>query len=401
MSGPSHAQPGAAAVAAAAVVGALLAAVRRRLWRMRFLAATRWAAWATAGLALAAAAVHGALRAVPVGALLAAMALVWLALLVRAARQRPDESACALWADQHLGGASAFTTWLETGPAASGPAASPAVRWLGAWTAARVPASLRQLAARRDGAQLARPLLAMATCSALAGVILTLPGVAPQLQVSSATRASAASAPTPLALGQRPEPAVRAEQISAALRAARPRDETAQGSGRAPAAGPAGADDGRPPALALALALAQTQAGSPPAGARAAHQSAAVSSTAATAAPAAGATQTAGSGGASQAGDSADKRADPGVARALRGTMAMQDRALGATRLSGQRQADFEQIASYDSDEQGANRGDTAPPRRVPAAAAATAPPATASMQLTPTETSYVQAWMKASPRRP
>ena len=395
MSGPSHAQPGAAAVAATAVVGALLAAVRRRLWRMRFLAATRWAAWATAGLALAAAAVHGALRAVPVGALLAAMALVWLALLVRAARQRPDESACALWADQHLGGASAFTTWLETGPAASGPAASPAVRWLGAWAAARVPASLRQLAARRDGAQLARPLLAMATCSALAGVILTLPGVVPQLQVSSATRASAASAPTPLALVQRPEPAVRAEQISAALRAARPRDETAQGSGRAPAAGPAGADDGRPPALA------QAQAGSPPAGARAAHQSAAVSSTAATAAPTAGATQTAGSGGASQAGDSADKRADPGVARALRGTMAMQDRALAATRLSGQRQADFEQIASFDSDEQGANRGDTAPPRRVPAAAAATAPPATASMQLTPTETSYVQAWMKASPRRP
>lgn len=395
MSGPSHAQPGAAAAAATAVVGALLAAVRRRLWRMRFLAATRWAAWATAGLALAAAAVHGALRAVPVGALLAAMALVWLALLVRAARQRPDESACALWADQHLGGASAFTTWLETGPAASGPAASPAVRWLGAWAAARVPASLRQLAARRDGAQLARPLLAMATCSALAGVILTLPGVVPQLQVSSATRASAASAPTPLALGQRPEPAVRAEQISAALRAARPRDETAQGSGRAPAAGPAGADDGRPPALA------QAQAGSPPAGARAAHQSAAVSSTAATAAPTAGATQTAGSGGASQAGDSADKRADPGVARALRGTMAMQDRALAATRLSGQRQADFEQIASFDSDEQGANRGDTAPPRRVPAAAAATAPPATASMQLTPTETSYVQAWMKASPRRP
>lgn len=395
MSGPSHAQPGAAAAAATAVVGALLAAVRRRLWRMRFLAATRWAAWATAGLALAAAAVHGALRAVPVGALLAAMALVWLALLVRAARQRPDESACALWADQHLGGASAFTTWLETGPAASGPAASPAVRWLGAWAAARVPASLRQLAARRDGAQLARPLLAMATCSALAGVILTLPGVVPQLQVSSATRASAASAPTPLALVQRPEPAVRAEQISAALRAARPRDETAQGSGRAPAAGPAGADDGRPPALA------QAQAGSPPAGARAAHQSAAVSSTAATAAPTAGATQTAGSGGASQAGDSADKRADPGVARALRGTMAMQDRALAATRLSGQRQADFEQIASFDSDEQGANRGDTAPPRRVPAAAAATAPPATASMQLTPTETSYVQAWMKASPRRP
>lgn len=395
MSGPSHAQPGAAAAAATAVVGALLAAVRRRLWRMRFLAATRWAAWATAGLALAAAAVHGALRAVPVGALLAAMALVWLALLVRAARQRPDESACALWADQHLGGASAFTTWLETGPAASGPAASPAVRWLGAWAAARVPASLRQLAARRDGAQLARPLLAMATCSALAGVILTLPGVVPQLQVSSATRASAASAPTPLALGQRPEPAVRAEQISAALRAARPRDETAQGSGRAPAAGPAGADDGRPPALA------QAQAGSPPAGARAAHQSAAVSSTAATAAPTAGATQTAGSGGASQAGDSADKRADPGVARALRGTMAMQDRALAATRLSGQRQADFEQIASFDSDEQGAHRGDTAPPRRVPAAAAATAPPATASMQLTPTETSYVQAWMKASPRRP
>ncbi len=395
MSRPNHAEPGAAAAATTVVVRALLAAVRRRLWRMRFLAATRWAAWATAGLALAAAAVHGALRAVPVGALLAAMALVWLALLVRAARQRPDESACALWADQHLGGASAFTTWLETGPAASGPAASPAVRWLGAWAAARVPASLRQLAARRDGAQLARPLLAMATCSALAGVILTLPGVVPQLQVSSATRASAASAPTPLALGQRPEPAVRAEQISAALRAARPRDETAQGSGRAPAAGPAGADDGRPPALA------QAQAGSPPAGARAAHQSAAVSSTAATAAPTAGATQTAGSGGASQAGDSADKRADPGVARALRGTMAMQDRALAATRLSGQRQADFEQIASYDSDEQGANRGDTAPPRRVPAAAAATAPPATASMQLTPTETSYVQAWMKASPRRP
>lgn len=217
---------------AAPGVPTLFSAVRRHLWRRQFAAALRAAAWVSAGGMLLAATVHGAGHALSLGAVWAAVGLIGFALLARAAWQRPADGACALWADQHLGGASAFTTLLDTGRVAPGSAPAPAVRWLQAWATARVPASLRELAARREPARLARPLLSLVVCSALATFVLTLPRPSPT-PPPPADRPAVAAAPAaarPLADGQ--EPTALAGEIAAALRAAPPRDTDSPGGGR-------------------------------------------------------------------------------------------------------------------------------------------------------------------------
>jgi hypothetical protein len=66
-------------------------------------------------------------------------------------------------------------------------------------------------------------------------------------------------------------------------------------------------------------------------------------------------------------------------------------------RASDARQADMNRLGAYD-DEQPA-RG-TAATRSDVSPAAATPPAATEATRLTATETSYVQAWMKAGERR-
>jgi len=96
------------------------------------------------------------------------------------------------------------------------------------------------------------------------------------------------------------------------------------------------------------------------------------------------------------AGNSLDRRADTGISRSPQGTIAVQGYELNARRRSDEMQAAMDQQGSYDE----------APPivgnttvRPAMALAAATPPTATAASSLTPTETSYVQAWMKASAR--
>jgi hypothetical protein len=111
-------------------------------------------------------------------------------------------------------------------------------------------------------------------------------------------------------------------------------------------------------------------------------------------APAPGAAQTAGAGAGRQAGDSRDERADVGVSRGLSEALPVQRSAASMPRPSTGRQADARQSARYD-DAQGVPGAAAA--RADLAAAAATPPPATDSTRLGPTETSYVQAWMKAS----
>ena len=60
-------------------------------------------------------------------------------------------------------------------------------------------------------------------------------------------------------------------------------------------------------------------------------------------------------------------------------------------------QADMTQLATYDDE---LTLPGAATMRSGSEVAAATPPPATESTRLTPTEASYVQAWMKASARR-
>ncbi len=381
---------------AASGVQALLSAVRRHLRLQQFAAAVGRAAWASAGLMLVAAAVHAAAYALPVGAVLSAIGLLWSALLARLAWRRPADGACALWADQHLGGASAFTTLLDTDRSLSARLPAPAVRRLQAWAQARVPASLRQLAARRDPTHLARPLLAMAVCSALAMLVLTLPGPLTTVQQPAAgpagARALAAAPEAAPRLADAPEPAALAREVAAALRAAPPLEAGSPGGGRSPAVGSARDDGADAPAMA--------QAGSAPAGARPADKTLPALADAAPPARAGGAAAVGGGGG-REAGDSADARARTSPSRALRGTMDVQGVALPATRRTGQRQADINQAASYESDDPRTAGRDAAAAGNPPAPAAATPPPATESMRLTPTQMSYVQAWMKASQQRP
>lgn len=372
-------------------VTTLLGAVRSRVWRGHFVEVARLALWGSAGLMLLAAAVHLAARPVAAGAILSALTLLWASMLAWAGSRRPTDPACALWADRHLGGASAFTTLLDIGQAQPGSANPPAVRWLEQWARARVPDSLRLLAERPQPARLTRALFSMGVCSALAALVLALPDAAPPAKhpVAGATVTGIAESATPD--GELPAQAALVNDIADALRSARSvrsRDAAERGqAGGAPAPGPGKTGEGgRPPTA---------QTGATPPGPRAgATQASSGSAAAAAATP--GATQATGTGSGREAGDSRDKRADVGVSRALRGTMRVTRSERGAGRVSADQRADMDQLATYDED----HTRPRATPMRVEASVAAATPPALPEpTPLSPTETSYVQAWLKASAR--
>lgn len=361
----------------------LLGAVRRRLWRGQFTAGVRRAFWSSAGLMLLAVAVHLAVRPVPAGVMLSALAALWAAMLAWAGWRRPTDGACALWADRQLGGACAFTTLLETGQRRPAAANDPAVQWLERWATARVPDGLRLLAEWHEPAQLSRPLVSAGVSAALATLVLTLPDLASAPQQRAAAPPAASIADRPLHTAEMPASVEVVNEIAGALRSAASREapELRAGS-QAPASGPVKTDDGD--------ALRNAPAGATPAGGRATGRDAAPG-TAVDAGPATG--TTAGSGSGRQAGDSRDNRADIGVSRALRGTMPVQRLDSSVRRSSAEKQADMERAADYD--DRLPTQGATAL-RTVPAAAAATPPAAAEVARLAPTEATYVQAWMKA-----
>ena len=78
---------------------------------------------------LLAAAVHLTTRPLRVDSVLLAVVALWTAMMARAALRRPSDSACALWADRHLGGESAFGTLLEMRDGKGAPNTS-ALQWL-------------------------------------------------------------------------------------------------------------------------------------------------------------------------------------------------------------------------------------------------------------------------------
>lgn len=375
---------------AAPSILALLAAVRRRLWCGQFVAAVRSAAWASAGWLLLAVAVQLTAGRVPPGTVAWPLAALWACAAVWALWRRPANPACALWADRHLGGASAFTTWLELRNGMPGSASVPALRSLEAWATAQVPRSLQRLAERRDAPDLARPLGALGVCAVLAGAVLALPSLAP-VPPSPATAAAAADAgDRPSALAQDPAAADLASEIASALRPQDPADSTgrleggpaqAAGSGRSDdgAVPPAGPSDPAPPAeRSAAEARPDGRSVDAPAPAHA--------------------TQAPGTGAGRDAGDGRDERADVGVSRAPRSALAVQRWSGGVLRPSPERQADLHQPGTYD--EQDSMRAGAVPGSAF-APPAATPPPAQPATRMTPSEANYVQAWMKANaPRR-
>jgi hypothetical protein len=372
---------------AEATVQSLQSAVRRRLWQGQFVAAARRALWGSAVLMLLAAVVHMAARRVHVDAVLSALVALWAMTLAWAGLRRPSDLVCALWADRHLGGASAFSTLLEMreGKAVSN---DQAMRWLERWTEAKVPHSLLLLGGRHESARLSKPLLAMLVCTALATIVLTLPGTVPSAPQEPASP-SATAADRLLPDAERPASADLVGALASALRSADSRRASdRRDDSLAPAATPGRSDAGTESRVA--------QTGTAPQGELAAS-GAPASGAASEAAPTAGAKPTTSAGSGRDAGDSRDERADTGVSRVPQSTMQAQRRESSGRRPSPERHADPDQLATFD-EEPPMHRMTTA--REVPNPAAATPPPATDAAPLTPTKAAYVYAWMKASRQR-
>jgi len=374
-------------------VRTVLDRVRAHLWREQWRRAVRRAGWLSAATMLLAAAVHLVVMPVAVDAVLWMLSVEWTVLLASVASRRPRDAECALWIDRHLGGASAFTTWLEPTPNPQTPAHAQALRWLERWATAKVPAVLASLREQRPSVRVARSFVAMAVCSALALFVLSLVDTVPKDNRHSDMAINATSRDKSTPSTEAPVATQLAGEIASALRstesANRPRRT---GAGDAPSAGAPRADDrsGSP-----AKSSAPTQlAPDAPIAQRDSRSRAADDASVDPSDPARrGRSAAAGSG--RQAGASPDTRADIGVSRPATGTIAQPRSASTAGSASTERQADMEQAAGFDE-----TVSTPAEARSSGIAAAAATPPrAVAGTRLTPIETSYVQAWMKATGR--
>ena len=167
--------------------------MRRHLWRQRAGDAVRVALWSTAALLLAAVALHLATRRVPAQPVWGLAALLWLLMLGRAALRMPSPAECALWADRHLQGQSAFSTWLEARNAARSDAAG---RRLTAWASAQAVQSRRLLAQRQVSMHLVRPLLVMLVSAALAVLVQSLWHAEPARALADAASPAAGADPS-------------------------------------------------------------------------------------------------------------------------------------------------------------------------------------------------------------
>lgn len=385
----------------------LLGTVRRHLWRQQGGTALRRALWGTAGASLLAAAAHLLIGPAPALAWGAIGLAWWAGWLAWAAMRRPTDAACALWADRHLGGASAFTTWLELPSAGMGPVAGArpaatvdprAAAWLHAWVQARLPEVGRQLAAQARALGLGRPLAATLVCAALAGFVLAgpAPSASPaQASAASATGTAMPAAPTASGPANPAAPAPAALQrlagdLSRTLRD-RPRADAGQRrpdarEGKAAAGRPAGAE-ADPAAPADAGPATGSPAAPAPPGAPTAGGD--------TARPAIGTLAQAGAGQGQGAGSHADGSPPAPTGRAAAPGLPLRLQPWVGPDPAPQRQADPAQAGTYD-DLQTLRRAARAP---LPVPAPATAPAAGAEQPLSPTEARYVQAWSQALTR--
>ena len=334
---------------------------------------------------LLAVAVHLAARAVRVDTVVLAIVALWTAAMAWAAVRRPSDSACALWADRNLGGASAFSTLLEMREGKQASPDTPALQWLEHWAATRVPHSLHLLGGRRDAARLSRPLLSVLVCTGLATIVLALPGTVPSAPQPLAAPSASEVADRPIPDAERPVSRELVSALAGALRSTDSRRASGRDDNRGPTTG-ADKSDAR-------TALRMAQAGDAKNGERTTIGGP-LTSAIDDASPTAATTQTSGAGSGRDAGDSRDDRADAGVSRVPRSTIQVQRRESNERRPSLERQADPDQPAMFDDDLPMLR---TATERENPAIAAATPPPATDATPLTPTRAAYVQAWMKAS----
>lgn len=347
----------------------LLAGVQRHLRRERLAAAARFAAWGTAIAAVLGALLHVVVRPVSPPGLLAALATPWLVALLQVITQRARPAECAAWADRHLGGRSAYSTWLEM-IATSRDAAAPALAHLEAWLAESTPGRLAQLAAWPFDARLRKPLAAALVCSALALALLQLParplasgGESPQVEARSTATGTSQRPAVPTESARATDTGIRDESDTdlVALEQQR-RDATAADTNASDAAAETDGDTSSAPRDS-----AQSQA------------TARVTATG------------------REAGDSPDPGADTALTTPWQGELATQLRQISGTRERDALRADATRAADYDQSS-GAS-GDT--PADAVRAAAATPPPARPALRLGPAEQAYLRAYFADSGATP
>ena len=367
-------------------VSTALVAVRRHLWLEDARLAVRRAGWICAAATLLAVVVHLLARPVPVAGLLAGLGLIVVAMLAWTAMHRPSDADCAWWIDRQLGGASAFTTWLDATTRRPTADNARAVDRLQRWVVAKVPEVVRSLAERRPNARVAPSILTTVVCTLLALLVLMLPqDVSLPLRQTSAgvapPRADRASAAV-----DEPVIAQVASEIAGALRSSdSPREPDRGRPGGAPGPAATANDDGSgsPDASSTSGAAGNDGTSRDP---KSASRDA---TTFAGPSPSAAGTTVG-----REAGDSPDARGDVGASRVPGGTIPA--RRVGSRSMPAalDRQADMAQQADFDDSLARPERPMT---NAMPTAAAATPPPATDTARLSPSETSYVQAWMKAT----
>ena len=370
-----------------ATVSTALVAVRRHLWREDARLAVRRAGWICAAATLLAVVVHLLAWPVPVVVLLAVLGLIVVAMLAWTAMHRPSDPDCAWWIDRHLGGASAFTTWLDATTRLPTAENARAVDRLQRWVVAKVPEVLGSLGQRRPSARVAPSILTMVVCTLLALLVLMLPqDVPPPLRQTMTGVAQPQMDKAAAAVIDAPVIAQVASEIAGALRSTDSPRETDRGRpGGAPGPGTTANDDGSgSPDASSASASAgndgasrdpKSASGDPP--------------------PSAGPSQSAaGMAVGRAAGDSPDARGDVGAARVPGGTIPARRVGSRSMPTALDSQADVAQQADFDDSLAKPGRPMT---NAMPTAAAATPPPATDTARLSPGEASYVQAWMKAT----
>ena len=167
----------------------LLRAVRRRLRRQHAARLVRTAAWISVAIACVATLAHFLLLSIEPRWLIAVLCVPFALALVATLVRRPSREECAGWADRHLGGTSAFATYLEVSAAAGASSAARTRLW--EYVDERVQharATLQELAPDRV---FVRPLVAASLCMAFAAALLQVPGR--ESSSSLGTRTSVAS----------------------------------------------------------------------------------------------------------------------------------------------------------------------------------------------------------------
>ena len=377
----------------------LLAAVRRRLWRDRFIHATRNALWIWAALLTAAAALHLALGQPGLARALAVAVVAWLVALAWAALRQPTPAESALFADRFLGGESAYSTWLESGVADAGVLHPPALQRLAQWTAAAAPTSRAALAALHTPSRLARPLAAAGICTAVAALVTALPdsGRSPSAEAAREARERARPAEVLSIDDDALARELEAELAMSADSSVGPRDP-AHGSMRREGGTDAAASASQPGESNAAAALStrnemsrspgdETGVAARDGGSSAGPQQAEPADDGVGSASAARA-----QGSGREAGTTRDDLAGTEGSPVLSGALTVQRRDMIRPGDEAARQADMAQAGIYSGEAAIASGG----PVSAPTAAAARPPAARRETALSPAEAAYVAAWAEA-----